>query len=95
MSLLSYFRREPPLYQTDNLFNYIKAYPSRVADEAREALQGISDPITRMSSAAQLITSPIAPASEDLFSQLGQFAAPGINRHQQAMIDAQNQLAER
>ena len=95
MSLLSYFRREPPLYQTDNLFNYIKAYPSRVADEAREALQGISDPITRMSSAAQLITSPIAPASEDLFSQLGQFTAPGINRHQQAMIDAQNQLAER
>ena len=95
MSLLSYFRREPPLYQTDNLFNYIKAYPSRVADEAREALQGISDPITRMSSAAQLITSPIAPASEDLFSQLGQFAAPGINRHQQAIIDAQNQLAER
>jgi len=95
MSLLNYFRREPPLYQTDNLWNYIKAYPSRVADEAREALQGISDPITRMSSAAQLITSPIAPVSEDLFSQLGQFAAPGINRHQQAIIDAQNQLAER
>ena len=95
MSLLSYFRREPPLYQTDNLWNYIKAYPSRVADEAREALQGISDPITRMSSAAQLITSPIAPVSEDLFSQLGQFTAPGINRHQQAIIDAQNQIAER
>tara|TARA_R110002020_G_scaffold101968_2_gene239774 strand:- start:1432 stop:3489 length:2058 start_codon:yes stop_codon:yes gene_type:complete len=95
MSLLSYFRRQAPLFRTDNLFDYLGEYGPRVAEEARQAMEGIQHYPERLQSALQLITSPIAPVVGDLFRQAGEVAAPGVNLHQQAIIDAQNQLAER